>query len=146
MPRSSSRHHVTQATLTTTPTADLPSSVARTAAAERADDVAERLVLDRTWRRPPGFMGWLTSTDHKEIGLRYIKTAFGFFVLAGLLALGMRTQLFLPKNTFLTNDLYNQFFTTHGTAMMFLFAVPVMEGMGLYFVPLMVGTRNVSFP
>lgn len=113
---------------------------------DRGDDAAERIVLDRTWRRPPGFMGWLTSTDHKEIGLRYIATAFLFFLLAGLLALHMRIQLALPRNAFLTNDVYNQFFTTHGTAMMFLFAVPVMEGMGIYLVPLMIGSRNVSFP
>ncbi len=58
----------------------------------------------------------------------------------------MRTQLIVPQNDFLGPDLYNQFFTTHGTTMMFLFAVPVMEGMGLYLVPHMVGTRNVSFP
>ncbi|HEX4793331.1 MAG TPA: cbb3-type cytochrome c oxidase subunit I [Humisphaera sp.] len=110
------------------------------------EDMSEHLVLQRTWQRPPGFLGWLTSTDHKEIGLRYIKTAFFFFALAGILALHMRVQLAVPRNTFLTNDVYNQFFTTHGTAMMFLFAVPVMEGFGLYLVPLMVGTRNVSFP
>ena len=58
----------------------------------------------------------------------------------------MRLQLAVPQNTFLGPDLYNQFFTTHGTTMMFLFAVPVMEGMGLYLVPLMVGTRNVCLP
>ena len=58
----------------------------------------------------------------------------------------MRLQLAVPQNTFLGPDIYNQFFTTHGTTMMFLFAVPVMEGMGLYLVPLMVGTRNVCFP
>src|SRR4051794_10287054 len=91
-------------------------------------------------------MGWLTTTDHKEIGLRYICTAFLFFIMAGILALHMRVQLALPRNTFLTNDIYNQFFTTHGTAMMFLFAVPVMEGFGIYLVPLMVGTRNIAFP
>jgi len=110
-----------------------------------ADDRG-RAALERTWRRPPGLLGWLTSTDHKEIGLRFIVTAFVFFVLAGILALHMRVQLAVPRNTFLSNDVYNQFFTTHGTAMMFLFAVPVMEGMGLYFVPLLIGTRNVSFP
>jgi cytochrome c oxidase subunit 1 len=110
------------------------------------EDLQEHLVLERTWRRPPGVMGWLTTTDHKEIGLRYIKTAFAFFVLAGILALHMRIQLAVPRNTFLTNDIYNQFFTTHGTAMMFLFAVPVMEGFGIYLVPLMVGTRNIAFP
>ena len=109
-------------------------------------DMEEHLVLERTWRRPRGFLGWLTTTDHKEIGLRYIKTAFGFFILAGILALHMRVQLAVPRNTFLTNDIYNQFFTTHGTAMMFLFAVPVMEGFGIYLVPLMIGTRNIAFP
>lgn len=111
-----------------------------------SDQPTDHLTLDRTWRRPPGFMGWLTSTDHKEIGMRYIVTAFIFFCLAGLLALAMRIQLAEARNTFLTNDLYNQFFTTHGTAMMFLFAVPIMEGFGVYLVPLMVGTRNIAFP
>jgi cytochrome c oxidase subunit I+III len=109
-------------------------------------DWAVHAALERTWRRPPGFLGWLTTTDHKEIGLRFILTAFIVFLLAGLLALAMRTQLAVPENTFLREDLYNEFFTTHGTAMMFLFAVPVMEGFGLYLIPLMVGTRNVSFP
>lgn len=102
--------------------------------------------LHRTWSRTPGFIGWIQSTDHKDIGLRFIVTALVFFVLAGILALLMRLQLARPQNTLLSPDLYNQLFTTHGTAMMFLFAVPVMEGMGLYLVPLMIGTRNVSFP
>ena len=99
-----------------------------------------------TWRRPPGFLGWLTTTDHKEIGLRFIITAFIVFLLAGLLALAMRAQLAVPREHLPSRGRLNQFFTTHGTAMMFLFAVPVMEGFGLYLVPLMVGTRNVSFP
>jgi cytochrome c oxidase subunit 1 len=121
------------------------------AARERADqhdpDVQrEVLQLENTWRRPPGIYGWLVSTNHKDIATRYIITALIFFVLAGLLAMAMRTQLALPQNTFLGPDRYNQFFTVHGSAMMFLFAVPIMEAMGLYMVPLMVGTRNVSFP
>jgi cytochrome c oxidase subunit I+III len=102
--------------------------------------------LERVWRPPGGFAGWLVSTNHKDIGKRYIITAFVFFLLAGLLALMMRVQLARPENHFLNPDLYNQFFTVHGTAMMFLFAVPVMEGFGLYLVPLMIGTRNVAFP
>ena len=102
--------------------------------------------LHDTWDRKQGFVGWLTSTDHKEIGLRFIKTAMIFFTLAGLLALAMRIQLSRPLNNFMGPDRYNQFFTTHGTAMMFLFAVPVMEGFALYLVPLMIGTRNVAFP
>jgi cytochrome c oxidase subunit I+III len=102
--------------------------------------------LDLTWRRNRGIIGWLCSTDHKEIGLRFICTAFTFFCLAGILALLMRVQLAVAGNHFLGPDQYNQFFTTHGTAMMFLFAVPVMEGFGLYLVPLMIGAPNVIFP
>jgi cytochrome c oxidase subunit 1 len=102
--------------------------------------------LDRVWRGNRGLYGWFTTTDHKIIGLRFVKTAFTFFLLAGLLALAMRTQLAVPENDLLGPDLYNQFFTTHGSAMMFLFAVPVMEGMALYLVPLMVGTRSTAFP
>src|ERR1044071_236478 len=109
-------------------------------------DENEHRALDLTWRRRPGFIGWLESTNHKDIAMRYIVTAFIFFVMAGVLAMLMRIQLALPQNTFIGPDLYNQFFTVHGTAMMFLFAVPITEALGLYFVPLMVGTRNVSFP
>jgi cytochrome c oxidase subunit I+III len=115
-------------------------------AREYGQDCEAHEWLDRIWRRPPGFYGWLTTTNHKDIGLRFVVTAFIFFLLAGLLALAMRTQLAVPNNTFLGTDLYNQFFTTHGSAMMFLFAVPVMEGMGIYLVPLMLGTRNIAFP
>src|SRR5437870_942150 len=104
------------------------------------------LQLETLWRRPPGLLGWLCSTNHKDIAMRYIVTAFIFFGLAGILALLMRLQLARPENHLLGPDLYNQFFSVHGTTMMFLFAVPVMEGMGLYMVPLMIGTRNVSFP
>jgi cytochrome c oxidase subunit 1 len=78
--------------------------------------------------------------------MRYIITAFVFFLLAGIEAVLMRIQLARPENRFLNPDLYNQIFTMHGTTMMFLFAVPIMEGMGLYLVPLMIGTRNVAFP
>src|SRR5215212_4459574 len=109
-------------------------------------DGDDRLLLANTWQRPPGFYGCLIATNHKDIGLRKVTTALIFFLLAGVLALIMRLQLAVPENTLVGPDIYNQLFTTHGTAMMFLFAVPVMEGMGIFLVPLMVGTRNVSFP
>ena len=106
----------------------------------------DRKALLRTWSRAPGLLGWLCCTNHKEIALRYIKTAFVFFLMSGVLALCMRIQLAQPNGRLLGPDLYNQFFTSHGSAMMFLFAVPIMEGLALYFVPLMIGTRNVAFP
>jgi cytochrome c oxidase subunit 1 len=111
-----------------------------------AADAALHEKLQRLWHRAPGFVGWFTTTNHKDIAIRYIITAFVFFAIAGLLAFMMRLQLAFPENHILGPDLYNQFFTVHGTAMMFLFAVPIMEGVALYTVPLMVGTRNVSFP
>ena len=103
-------------------------------------------VLERTWYVPRGLVGWFSVADHRTIGIRYLITAFGFFLFAGVLAALMRIQLAVPENRFLGPDLYNQMFTTHGTMMMFLFAVPVMEAMGIYLVPLMVGARNVAFP
>src|SRR5215212_11442610 len=111
-----------------------------------ADESHEARELERVWRRAPGLLGWIASTNHKDIGMRYIVTAFVFFLLAGILALLMRLQLSVPENHLIGPDRYNQFFTVHGTTMMFLFAIPVLEGIGLYFVPLMVGTRNVAFP
>ncbi len=112
----------------------------------RADDQAVREELERTWADRPGFIGWLSTTDHKRIGLRYMITAFTFFLLGGLNAGLMRLQLSRPENDFLGPDAYNQIFTVHGTTMMFLFAVPMMHAIGLYFVPLMVGARNVAYP
>ncbi|MFL5518398.1 MAG: cbb3-type cytochrome c oxidase subunit I, partial [Gemmatimonadales bacterium] len=104
------------------------------------------LRLEETWRPAPGFVGWLRSVDHKSIGLRYIATALVFFLLAGIEAAVMRAQLARPEAAILGPDAYNQFFTMHGTTMMFLFAVPVMDAMGIYLVPLMIGARNVAFP
>ena len=105
---------------------------------------AERLA--ETWYVPGGVVGWLSVVDHRSIGRRYLVTAFGFFAFAGVLALLMRLQLAVPENHLLGPDLYNQVFTVHGTMMMFLFAVPIMEGMAVYLVPLMVGARNIAFP
>ncbi|HEX8125204.1 MAG TPA: cytochrome c oxidase subunit I [Allosphingosinicella sp.] len=102
--------------------------------------------LAHTWGRKPGLIGWFTTVDHKEIGRRYIVTAMIFFALAGILGLLIRAQLATPDSGLITADRYNQIFTMHGTTMMFLFAVPVMEAMAIYLVPLMLGTRNISFP
>jgi cytochrome c oxidase subunit 1 len=99
-----------------------------------------------TWRSRPGFWGALATVDHKIIGRRYIVTAFVFLLLGGVLAMLMRWQLARPEGRVMGPDLYNQVFTMHGANMMFLFAVPVMEAMAVYLVPLMIGTRNIAFP
>src|SRR3954471_4028585 len=104
------------------------------------------LTLEQTWADAPGLKGWLSTVDHKRIGLRFIVTTLVFFALAGLIAAVMRLQLARADNDLVGPDLYNQLFSVHGTAMMFLFAVPVMEAVALYLIPLMVGTRNAAFP
>ncbi|MVA37733.1 cytochrome c oxidase subunit I [Agrobacterium vitis] len=104
------------------------------------------LKLDHIWKTPSGLWGALSTVDHKIIGRRYIATAFVFLLLGGVLALAMRLQLATPEARYISPDRYNQIFTMHGTNMMFLFAVPVMEAMGVYLVPLMLGTRNIAFP
>ena len=102
--------------------------------------------LARTWRDKRGLLGFLKTTDHKRTGRRFVVTAMLFFAAAGILAALMRAQLAFPDNDLVGPDLYNQLFTMHGTTMMFIFAVPVMQGMAVYLVPLMVGTRNTAFP
>ena len=102
--------------------------------------------LAKTWGNPPGIIGWLSSVDHKDIGRRYIVTALAFLALGGVLALIMRLQLSKPDNDLVGAARYNEIFTMHGTTMMFLFAVPVMQGMQVYLTPLMVGTRQTAFP
>lgn len=101
--------------------------------------------LSHSWRTPRGW-ATLTAVDHKSVGLRWIVTAFIFFMLAGLLALVMVAQLSGAGMGVLSAEAYNQFFTMHGSTMMFFFAVPVMLGVGIYFVPLMIGARDVPFP
>ncbi|MCK1716080.1 MULTISPECIES: cytochrome c oxidase subunit I [unclassified Bradyrhizobium] len=102
--------------------------------------------LAETWKTPPGFWGAVATVDHKIIGRRYIFTAFVFLALGGVLAILIRLQLGQPEARLLSPDRYNQIFTMHGANMMFLFAVPVMEAVAVYLVPLMVGTRNIAFP
>ncbi len=102
--------------------------------------------LEATWGRPPGLIGWLASVDHKEIGRRYIITALAFLAIGGLMALHMRLQLMFPDNDTMGPGLFNETFTMHGTTMMFLFAVPVMQGVQIYLTPVMVGTRAMAFP
>jgi cytochrome c oxidase subunit I len=93
-----------------------------------------------------GLVRWLTTTNHKDIGILYIATSFFFFIIGGLEALSMRLQLGMPDNTLLSPQVYNQIFTMHGTTMIFLFAMPLLVGFGNYLVPLMIGARDMAFP
>jgi cytochrome c oxidase subunit 1 len=107
---------------------------------------AEHEQLQKTWAPHRGWFSWFWQIDHHSIGRRFIFTAFVWFGLGGVLAALMRIQLAKPNNTFLSNDQYNQIFTLHGTSMMFLFAVPVMQAVAIYILPLMLGTRAFAFP
>ncbi len=102
--------------------------------------------MRRSWETGPGLLGWLGSVDHKEIGKRYIYTAFAFFLAGGVQALLMRAQLARPENGLLSPELYNQFFSMHGTTMIFLFATPIQSGIGNFVLPLMLGSRDMAFP
>ncbi len=95
---------------------------------------------------PTGWRSWITTTDHKKIGILYLYTVLVFFCLGGVEALLLRIQLGVPENTFLSPEKYNQIFTMHGTTMIFLVVVPVWAGFANYLVPLMIGARDVAFP
>jgi cytochrome c oxidase subunit I+III len=101
--------------------------------------------LRRIWAMPAGLRR-LTEYNNNFIGALYVATAFVFFLLAGVLALLMRAQLAVPGNDLVGPSLYNQLFTMHGTVMMFLFAVPAVEAMGILLLPNMLGARDMPFP
>src|SRR5450756_2775646 len=82
------------------------------------------------------FTYWLTTTNHKSVGILYLVTGLGFFLVAATFAMLMRTQTMVPNNTFLGPDAYDQIFTMHGTTMVFLFGMPVLAGFANFFVPL----------
>ncbi len=105
--------------------------------------IAHTVTKPRTTKR---WVDWVTTTDHKKIGIMYLVLTFVFFMLGGIEALLMRLQLAQPGNTLLTGERYNELLTLHGTTMIFLFVVPVMAGFGNYFVPLMIGARDMAFP
>ncbi len=105
-----------------------------------------QVVAHRAQREARGWTSWITTTDHKRIGIMYMVTTFVFFCLGGVEALLMRLQLGAPNNTLVNPETYNQLFTLHGTTMIFLFVVPMMAGLANYFVPLMIGARDMAYP
>ena len=101
--------------------------------------------LRAAWKTPEGWR-YISAVNNTEVGVWYALTAFGFMLLAGLLALAMRVQLSFPGMTFLDSDRFNQFFTMHGSAMMFLFAVPMFEAISILLLPAFLGARDMPFP
>jgi cytochrome c oxidase subunit 1 len=108
------------------------------------------VAFERTGAAPPrerhGIVSWLTTTDHKQIGVLYLVTTFAFFVIAGLMALVMRTELAQPGIQVVDRQTYSELFTIHGTVMLFLFAAPFGLGLGNYLVPLQIGAPDMAFP
>lgn len=99
------------------------------------------------YARPrPALLDWLTTVDHKKLGILYLYTTMFFFGVGGVLALLVRTQLAVADNSFVGNNAYNQIFTMHASAMLFLFIIPVWAGFGNYVVPLQIGAADMAFP
>ncbi len=104
------------------------------------------VILDDLPSRRAGWIDWVTTTDHKKIGILYLFTTTFFFLVGGVEALLMRIQLGSPDSTFLDPTTYNQLFTLHGTTMIFMVIVPIAAGFGNFLVPLMIGARDMAFP
>ena len=103
--------------------------------------------LERIWEEPPGLVGWLTTVDHKRIGLMFFFTSLAFFAAGGVEALLIRTQLIAPNGELLSPDAFNEAMTMHGVTMIFLVVVPMSIGaFGNYLLPLMIGARDLAFP
>src|SRR6187399_1131018 len=92
-----------------------------------------------------GLYSWLTTTDHKKIGIMYVINSFVFFFIGGVLALGVRSELAQPGLQFVTDQAYNELFTMHATFMIFLFVIPMLAGFGNYIVPLQIGAPDMAF-
>ncbi|MDB6009703.1 MAG: ctaD [Gammaproteobacteria bacterium] len=110
------------------------------------DSVTHQARLLELWETAPGLKGFFSTVDHKDIGIRYIVTAFVFLLVGGIEALLMRLQLAGPNRALLTPDQYNQLFSTHGMTMIFLYASPILSGFSNYLWPLLLGSRDMAFP
>ena len=94
-----------------------------------------------------GILSWMLTLDHKRIGLMYLTAVIGFFIIGGLLALAVRTQLLTPEGAIMSQETYNKVFTLHGAVMVFVFIIPsVPAALGNFLLPLMLGAKDVAFP
>ena len=102
--------------------------------------------LHAIWASDTGFRGWFSTVSHTDLGRMFLVTAFFYFGVAGVLSMLIRAQLATPHSAWASEEVYAQLFTMHGTIMMFLFAIPAIEGMAVYLIPKMLGTRDLAFP
>src|SRR5215210_4509804 len=109
---------------------------------------AAEFVLAETPAHAPrrGLARWLTTTDHKEIGILYLWTGFLFFILGGMAALLLRAELWEPGATVVGAGVFNELFSLHGTTMVFLWIMPAVAGLGNFFVPIMVRAKDMAYP
>jgi cytochrome c oxidase subunit I+III len=110
-----------------------------------ADPIRLHKALSRIWGTGRGFAR-ASAVNHSILGLRFMTTAAIFFGIGGMLAMLIRAQLATPQSAFIGPEIYNQIFTMHGTIMMFLFAIPMLEGLAVYFLPKLLGARDLAFP
>ncbi|MBB3898533.1 cytochrome c oxidase subunit I [Roseococcus suduntuyensis] len=109
------------------------------------DPIRLHKALSRIWATAPGF-GRAAAVNHSIVGMRFMITAAFFFAVGGMLAMLIRAQLATPQSAFIGPEIYNQIFTMHGTIMMFLFAIPMLEGLAIYMLPKLLGARDLAFP
>ena len=113
---------------------------------EQPDEHEEWTELEELWEDTPGIAGFLTTVDHKRLGIRYMVTSLVFLVIGGGEAMLLRTQLFQAQGTVLSPEAYDQLMTMHGTTMILLFNTPMFAAFGNYVLPLQLGTRDMAFP
>src|SRR4029079_12993438 len=118
----------------------VPGDVAMTAAS------AATQALERIWETPGPLAFRLAAVDHRRSCMRYMATAYVFFLLGGFAALVMRAQLTQPNLLLVSAEVFNQLFSMHGTTMIFFFSTPMLSGFGNYCIPLMIGARDIAFP
>ena len=102
--------------------------------------------LTRIWQGETGWRGVFSSVSHTDLGKRFIVAAAVFFGIGGVLAMLIRAQLATPQSAFAGPEVYGQIFTMHGSIMMFLFAIPMLEGLAIYLLPKMLGARDLAYP
>tara|TARA_R110002020_G_scaffold109430_15_gene253120 strand:- start:10265 stop:12748 length:2484 start_codon:yes stop_codon:yes gene_type:complete len=102
--------------------------------------------LTAIWSSERGWKGWFSTVNHNDVGLMFLVTASFYFLVGGILAMLIRAQLATPHSAFAGPEIYSQLFTMHGTIMMFLFAIPMIEGLTIYLLPKMLGTRDLAYP